>query len=197
MWWEVCTGGVSHAARTEEETIINHQKQILPRNVLGGIWIKLLLFIDCEARPPWRSIVKLMRKAQIRRWWCTNILKHKLELNSKRRKNNYQENREKHSKVVSLKSLEAYKSFWRRLDCDCDLEQSYCRDFSHKKSLVEESMNSVNWFASINWWEEEMAGNVGHQAATIMHLFAFLLWIKYLWHYRYIMSIALPSGVKR
>ena len=63
--------------------------------------------------------------------------------------------------------------------------------------LWKESMNSVNWFASINWWEEEMAGNVGHQAVTIMHLFAFLLWIKYLWHYRYIMSIALPSGVKR
>ena len=39
--------------------------------------------------------------------------------------------------------------------------------------LVEESMNSVNWFASTNWWEKEMAGNVG-QAAPSCYNYAFV-----------------------
>ena len=71
-------------------------------------------------------------------------IKTQIGIEFEKEENNYQENREKHSKVVSLKSLEAYKSFWRRLDCDCDLKQSCCWDFSYKKSLGEESMNSVN-----------------------------------------------------
>ena len=60
---------------------------------------------------------------------------------------------EKHSEVVSLKSLEDYKSFWRRLDCDCDLEL-ICWDFS---------LERVNEFCKLICIDQLMGGGNGRE----------------------------------